>query len=77
MPIVMIFILGQVAALQVTDTTASCCAPDATDEDESPFGSGHYTEVERDELPADAVAASLGCGNPARLGTHPVPWLDR
>jgi arsenite methyltransferase len=41
---------------------ASCCggggAADVS------FGPGLYEAAERDELPADALAASLGCGNP-------------
>ena len=46
---------------------ASCCAPDAgvqAIEIEEGFGSGLYAEKDRDVLPAEAVAASLGCGNP-------------
>lgn len=52
------------AATAVTEgkTTSDCCGP--TDGD---FGSGLYASSERDELPADAVAASLGCGNPTAV----------
>ena len=35
--------------------------------DSDPFGAGRYQDVERDELPADALAASLGCGNPTAV----------
>jgi SAM-dependent methyltransferase len=44
-------------------TADTCCATPVSLE-EAPFGAGRYTEAERDQLPADAVAASLGCGNP-------------
>jgi len=53
-----------------SDTAAgSCCGPaagSALDLDES-FGSGLYSAAEQDELPAEAVAASLGCGNPVAV----------
>ena len=39
----------------------SCCAPTEVD---AAFGSSLYSADEQGELPADAVAASLGCGNP-------------
>lgn len=53
-------------ALQVVDDTccsSSCCGGDATAVDQS-FGAGLYAADEQDELPAEALAASLGCGNP-------------
>jgi ubiquinone/menaquinone biosynthesis C-methylase UbiE len=45
--------------------SGGCCstAPGTTDVDES-FGASLYSLDERSELPAEAVAASLGCGNP-------------
>ena len=44
--------------------SAGCCdAPPALEVDES-FGAGLYSGDERAELPAEALAASLGCGNP-------------
>ena len=49
---------------------ASCCGPtDAlasiSDRDESDtFGAGRYTAEQTGDLPAEAVLASLGCGNP-------------
>ena len=61
-------------ALQVVDG-GSCCAPESnavtaktaccggTDVDEA-FGAGLYSADEQDELPAEVLAASLGCGNP-------------
>ncbi|MEU7132967.1 arsenite methyltransferase [Streptomyces sp. NPDC046261] len=51
------------AALQVAGGGTACCGPQAIEVDEN-FGSTLYTAHERDELPAEAVAASLGCGNP-------------
>ncbi|HEY6745522.1 MAG TPA: arsenite methyltransferase [Mycobacteriales bacterium] len=47
---------SSVAAVQ------TCCAPGAQAPD--PFGAGLYAAAEQDELPAEALAASLGCGNP-------------
>jgi arsenite methyltransferase len=51
-------------ALTVLD--ASCCSQASCGTDEVPvaFGSGLYSADEHEELPAEAVAASLGCGNP-------------
>jgi arsenite methyltransferase len=43
-----------------------CCGPQAV-EVEANFGSTLYAAAERDELPAEAVAASLGCGNPTAV----------
>jgi small redox-active disulfide protein 2 len=44
------------------DAAASCCAQDV--EVGPAFGAGLYSADEQGELPAEAVAASLGCGNP-------------
>ncbi len=41
---------------------ASCCS-DTAEVDET-FGAGQYSADEQAQLPAEAVAASLGCGNP-------------
>jgi SAM-dependent methyltransferase len=51
-------------ALTVLDEP--CCSPAScgTDEVAVAFGSGLYSADERGELPAEAIAASLGCGNP-------------
>ena len=48
------------AAQQVS---GGCCDAPAIEVDER-FGAGLYADGETDGLPADAVAASLGCGNP-------------
>jgi SAM-dependent methyltransferase len=42
----------------------SCCSAEAVDQAAETFGAGLYDAGERDELPAEALAASLGCGNP-------------
>jgi arsenite methyltransferase len=44
---------------------ASCCAPAIETDDR--FGSTLYAQLERDDLPVAAVAASLGCGNPTAV----------
>jgi arsenite methyltransferase len=46
------------------DAANDCCGPQAIDVD---FGAARYATAERDELPAEAVAASLGCGNPTAV----------
>lgn len=59
------------AARRVTDgsvSTGPCCsagscAPEGVQVDEG-FGAGLYSADEQSELPAEALAASLGCGNP-------------
>src|SRR5437762_12381289 len=45
---------------------AGCCGPTACGGGD-PITSNLYSEAERGELPAEAVAASLGCGNPTAL----------
>ncbi|MFJ8825458.1 arsenite methyltransferase [Streptomyces sp. NPDC102467] len=58
------------AAVQVTEGGTACCGPQAIEIDDN-FGSTLYAADERDTLPAEAVAASLGCGNPtAVVGLH-------
>jgi SAM-dependent methyltransferase len=53
---------------------SDCCSPASattTEVDES-FGAALYTEAEQGELPAAAVLASLGCGNPVAVADlHP------
>ncbi|HEU0042919.1 MAG TPA: arsenite methyltransferase [Jiangellaceae bacterium] len=56
-------------SLQVIDDCcgpASCCGGEAGTVDDS-FGAALYAADERDELPAEALAASLGCGNPTAV----------
>ena len=55
------------AALKVTAGSTSCCGgPEAVEVDDQ-FGARLYTAGERETLPAEAVAASLGCGNPTAV----------
>ncbi|MCX5387745.1 arsenite methyltransferase [Streptomyces sp. NBC_00083] len=54
------------AAVQVTQGGSACCGPGAIEIDDT-FGSALYAADERDTLPAEAVAASLGCGNPTAV----------
>lgn len=65
------------AALSVKDGEASCCDPSCcggagAEVDAPVFGSLLYEEGEREGLPAEAVLASLGCGNPTAVADlHP------
>lgn len=54
------------AATQVTESGTACCGPRPVEVDEN-FGATLYAAAERDVLPAEAVAASLGCGNPTAV----------
>jgi arsenite methyltransferase len=54
------------AALKVTEGATACCGPEPVESDEN-LGSALYATDERDALPAEAVAASLGCGNPTAV----------
>jgi ubiquinone/menaquinone biosynthesis C-methylase UbiE len=53
------------ATLAATGAPPSCCddTGQAVEVGEG-FGADLYAEIERGELPAEALAASLGCGNP-------------
>jgi len=58
-------------ATSVTEASAAgvgCCGSTATG-CADPVTSNLYSDAERDHLPAEAVAASLGCGNPTALVT--------
>ncbi|MFD7443759.1 arsenite methyltransferase [Streptomyces sp. NPDC059909] len=60
------------AAVKVAGGGAACCGPESgcgpePVETEEGFGSALYASGERDVLPAEAVAASLGCGNPTAV----------
>ncbi|MDN3029244.1 arsenite methyltransferase [Streptomyces sp. S.PB5] len=54
------------AAVKVTEGGSTCCGPQPVEDDEN-FGSTLYAADEREALPAEAVAASLGCGNPTAV----------
>ncbi|GAA2115794.1 arsenite methyltransferase [Streptomyces synnematoformans] len=51
------------AALKVTEGSTACCGAQDVQIDEN-FGSGLYAAGDVEALPAEAVAASLGCGYP-------------
>jgi len=56
------------AALQVaTGTKAGCCGGSCGGSTDDPITSNLYTAAEAATLPAEAVLASLGCGNPTAL----------
>jgi SAM-dependent methyltransferase len=54
------------AQVEAGEATAgsSCCGPAGAVEVSEGFGAELYGAQERDGLPAEALAASLGCGNP-------------
>ena len=55
------------AARAVTDPTVAGCCGTASCSDPTDFLASGYDDTARGELPADAVAASLGCGNPTAV----------
>ena len=55
------------AARQVAAGKNACCGGGAELSGCDPITRGLYDEKEKSALPADAVAASLGCGNPTAL----------
>ena len=54
------------AALRARDGATSCCGSSCC-ETVDPITSNLYTDAEGAEVPAEALAASLGCGNPTAL----------
>lgn len=54
--------------LEVLDSleTTSCCGG-ATGTVDDTFGSGLYADGDRQDVPAEALVASLGCGNPTAV----------
>jgi arsenite methyltransferase len=53
-------------------TAESCCGSSDAVEVGNIFGAGLYGDAEHSELPAEALAASLGCGNPIAVAElHP------
>ncbi|MGX7829109.1 arsenite methyltransferase [Actinokineospora sp. 24-640] len=51
------------AAAQTAAAGSACCAPD----DAEVFGASQYADIGPDEVPAEALLASLGCGNPTAV----------
>lgn len=69
-------VIAQSANNPQVQPTMSCCAPTGGSEsccsgpielEDNAFGAGLYGENEREQLPSDAVTASLGCGNPVMV----------
>jgi ubiquinone/menaquinone biosynthesis C-methylase UbiE len=58
---------GQAALRVVSGQAASCCGSASSRGTADPITSNLYGCGETAELPAEAVAASLGCGNPTAL----------
>jgi arsenite methyltransferase len=55
------------AALRVSSGGSSCCSSTSSRGECDPITTNLYASGETAALPADAVAASLGCGNPTAL----------
>src|SRR6201993_263373 len=55
------------AAKQVAEGKTACCGGGASLSGCDPITRNLYGDAEKGSLPADAVAASLGCGNPTAL----------
>jgi arsenite methyltransferase len=55
------------AALKVRSAGGSCCGSGSSRGECDPITSNLYTEGETRDLPPEATAASLGCGNPTAL----------
>ncbi|MBO8185962.1 arsenite methyltransferase [Streptomyces spirodelae] len=55
------------AAAQVAEGGTGCCGPGTVEVAEEGFGSALYRAEQREDLPPEAVAASLGCGNPTAV----------
>ncbi|MCK7473373.1 MAG: hypothetical protein MZV49_07190 [Rhodopseudomonas palustris] len=60
------------AALKVTNGGGSCCGSSAI-AGASPITSNLYDEAQAHGLPAEAMLASLGCGNPDGAGRSSSP----
>ena len=58
---------GEAARRAATGGDASCCAPACCGGERDPISSELYSLSETAGLPAAAVSASLGCGNPTAL----------
>ena len=55
------------AAMKVVSDGASCCGSGSSRGECDPITSNLYGAADKEGLPAEAVAASLGCGNPMAL----------
>ena len=60
------------AALRVTTGGSSCCGATSATGSCDPITSNLYDSAQAGEIPAEALQASLGCGNPTLLAQlHP------
>jgi SAM-dependent methyltransferase len=57
---------GEIASAVRSPGARSCCGPSCCSSDD-PAGGNSYHKEDTDGLPGEAVAASLGCGNPTAL----------
>lgn len=55
------------AALRVTSGGSACCGSTASTGCGDPITSNLYDALQADQIPAEAMLASLGCGNPTAL----------
>ncbi len=55
------------AALRVKAGGSSCCGASSSEGGDDPITSNLYDANQTDEIPQEAVLASLGCGNPTAL----------
>ncbi len=62
---------GEAAKRAVNEGTTSCCAPSCCGDTaaKDPITSNLYSAEESAEVPALAMSASLGCGNPTALAS--------
>jgi arsenite methyltransferase len=60
---------GAIAKRVSQGTGAACCASSCCGGSGDPISSDLYSAAETDGLPSEAVAVSLGCGNPTALAT--------
>ena len=63
---------GEAARRAAGGLASSCCGAGGSCENPDPISANLYTLAQTEELPAAAVLASLGCGNPTALADlHP------
>jgi SAM-dependent methyltransferase len=63
---------GSLARSVATEEAGSCCGPTACAPEGNPITTDLYTDEQSGAVPQNAMAASLGCGNPTALADlHP------
>jgi arsenite methyltransferase len=55
------------AALRVANGGSSCCGATVNNGCDDPITANLYDSSQAGQIPADALLASLGCGNPTAL----------